>query len=111
MEPSWRLAGKARYPGAGECRRIAGYWTRAVTREKFLVWCAQLPAVSLPGYHGGQFQRTPMGAPITMGLDARIIAAHLISPYRLRGKSGKNDANDAAAICEAAKYTASGRIT
>ena len=30
------------------------------------------------------------------------IAAHLVSPYRLQGKSGKNDANDAAAICEAA---------
>ena len=39
---------------------------------------------------------------ITLGLDARIIAAHRVSPYRLQGKSGKNDANDAAAICEAA---------
>ena len=37
-----------------------------------------------------------------MGLDARIIAAHLVAPYRLQGKTGKNDANDAAAICEAA---------
>ena len=32
-------------------------------------------------------------------VDARIIAAHLVAPYRLQGKSGKNDANDAAAIC------------
>ena len=39
---------------------------------------------------------------IFMGLDARIIAPHLVSPYRMQGKSGKNDANDAAAICEAA---------
>lgn len=38
----------------------------------------------------------------TVGLDARIIAAHLVEPYRLQGKSGKNDANDAAAVCEAA---------
>jgi transposase len=37
----------------------------------------------------------------SMGLDARIIAAHLVSPYRLQGKTGKNDANDAAAVCEA----------
>jgi len=37
-----------------------------------------------------------------MGLDARIIAAHLVEPYRMQGKSGKNDANDAAAVCEAA---------
>ena len=39
---------------------------------------------------------------IALGLDARIIAAHLVAPYRLQGKGGKNDANDAAAICEAA---------
>jgi transposase len=39
---------------------------------------------------------------VTLGLDARIIAAHLVSPYRMQGKGGKNDANDAAAICEAA---------
>jgi transposase len=37
-----------------------------------------------------------------MGLDARLIAAHFVSPYRMEGKSGKNDATDAAAICEAA---------
>ena len=37
-----------------------------------------------------------------LGLDARIIAAQLVSPYRRQGASGKNDANDAAAICEAA---------
>jgi transposase len=39
---------------------------------------------------------------VALGLDARIIAAQLVAPYRLQGKSGKNDANDAAAICEAA---------
>ncbi|MFE8645908.1 IS110 family transposase [Sphingomonas sp. NCPPB 2930] len=37
-----------------------------------------------------------------LGLDARLIACHLVTPYRMAGKSGKNDANDAAAICEAA---------
>ena len=39
---------------------------------------------------------------IALGLDARIIAAQLVNPYRKQGVSGKNDANDAAAICEAA---------
>ena len=34
-----------------------------------------------------------------LGLDARLIAAHFVTPYRMEGK---NDANDAAAICEAA---------
>jgi transposase len=37
-----------------------------------------------------------------LGLDARLIAGHFVTPYRMAGKSGKNDANDAAAICEAA---------
>lgn len=37
-----------------------------------------------------------------MGLDVRLIAAHFVSPYRMEGRSGKNDATDAAAICEAA---------
>ena len=37
-----------------------------------------------------------------MGLDARLIAAHFVSPYRMEGRSGKNDMTDAAAICEAA---------
>jgi transposase len=39
---------------------------------------------------------------VALGLDARIIAAQLVSPYRKQGASGKNDANGAAAICEAA---------
>jgi transposase len=39
---------------------------------------------------------------VAMGLDARIISAQLVGPYRLEGHTGKNDANDAAAICEAA---------
>ena len=32
---------------------------------------------------------------IAMGLNARIIAEHRVSRYRLQGKRGKNDANDA----------------
>jgi transposase len=39
---------------------------------------------------------------IALGPDARIIAAQLISPYRQQGAGGNNDANDAAAACEAA---------
>lgn len=38
---------------------------------------------------------------IALGLKAKIIAAHLVAPYRLQGKGGKNDANDATAVCEA----------
>jgi transposase len=75
---------------------------RALPRDKFIAWCAQLPPgcmvvmeVSSSAHHWGRKL-------IAMGLDARIISAQLAAPYRAEGLSGKNDANDAAAICEAA---------
>jgi transposase len=75
---------------------------RALARDKFLAWCALLPAgcmvvlgVSSSAHHWAR-------QPLLMGLDARIISAHLAAPYRSEGHVGKNDANDAAAICEAA---------
>lgn len=75
---------------------------RALSREKFLPWCTQLPTgcmvvmeVSSSAHHWARKL-------LAMGLDARIISAHLASPYRSEGHCGKNDANDAAAICEAA---------
>jgi transposase len=76
--------------------------TRAFKREQFEAWCAQLPAGCLvameacsSAHHWGRKLRA-------MGLDARLIAAHFVTPYRMEGRSGKNDATDAAAICEAA---------
>lgn len=36
-----------------------------------------------------------------LGHDARIIDPRLVAPYRSQGRTGKNDGNDAAAICEA----------
>ena len=38
----------------------------------------------------------------SLGHDARIIDARRVAPYRSQGNAGKNDLNDAAAICEAA---------
>lgn len=75
---------------------------RALARDKFLAWCALLQVgcmvvmeVSSSAHHWARALRA-------MGLDARIISAHLAAPYRAEGHCGKNDANDAAAICEAA---------
>ena len=76
--------------------------TRAFKREQFVAWCAQLPpgclvameACSSANHFGRKLR--------AMGLDARLIAASFVSPYRMEGKSGKNDMTDAAAICEAA---------
>ncbi|WP_084151284.1 IS110 family transposase [Azohydromonas australica] len=75
---------------------------KALQREKFLPWCAQLPPgclIAMEACGGSHHWARRLKS---MGLDARIIAAHFVAPYRMQGKSGKNDANDAAAVCEAA---------
>lgn len=75
---------------------------RALARGKFIEWCAQLPAgclVAMEACSGAHFWSRKL---LAMGLDPRIIPAQLVGPYRLQGRGGKNDANDAAAICEAA---------
>jgi transposase len=76
--------------------------SRALPRDKFIAWCAQLPAGCLVAMEASSSAHHWARKLIALGLDARIIAAHLVAPYRLQGKGGKNDANDAAAICEAA---------
>jgi transposase len=76
--------------------------SRAIKREQFLAWCAQLPpgcVVAMEACTSAHHWARRLRA---MGLEARLIAAHFVSPYRMEGRSGKNDATDAAAICEAA---------
>jgi transposase len=48
---------------------------------------------------GSVQRRPPLRA---LGVQPQLIAAHFVAPYRMQGQRGKNDANDAAAICEAA---------
>lgn len=76
--------------------------SRALKRDQFLAWCATLPQGCMvameacaSAHHWGRKLRA-------LGLDARLIAANFVSPYRMEGKSGKNDMTDAAAICETA---------
>ena len=76
--------------------------SRALARDKFLAWCAQLPADCIVAMEASSSAHHWARKLVALGLDARIIAAQLVSPYRKQGASGKNDANDAAAICEAA---------
>ena len=75
---------------------------RALRRDQFIAWCAQLPAGSLVAMEASSSAHHWARKLAALGLDARIISAQLVSPYRLQGHTGKNDANDAAAICEAA---------
>jgi transposase len=76
--------------------------SRALARDKFIAWCAQLPAGCVVAMETSSSAHHWARKLTALGLDARIIAAQLVSPYRKQGASGKNDANDAAAICEAA---------
>lgn len=76
--------------------------TRALPRDKFIAWCAQLPPgciVAMETCSGAHHWARRLRA---MGLEPRLIAGHFVAAYRMEGRRGKNDANDAAAVCEAA---------
>lgn len=75
---------------------------RALKRDQFMAWCAQLPAGCLVAMEACSSAHHWARKLRALGLDARLIAANFVSPYRMEGKSGKNDMTDAAAICEAA---------
>jgi transposase len=70
---------------------------KTVRRGRLLELFAQLPAcvVGMEACAGAQHWARNL---CTLGHDPRIMAAEFVEPYR---RGGKNDANDAAAICEA----------
>jgi len=75
---------------------------KALPRDKFMAWCAQLPpgcVVAMEACGGAHHWARRLRA---MCLEPRLIAGQFVTPYRMAGKGGKNDANDAAAVCEAA---------
>lgn len=76
--------------------------SKQIAREKFMSWCGQLPkacVVAMEACSGAHHWARQLRA---IGLDARLISSAFVTPYRMQGYVGKNDANDAAAICEAA---------
>ena len=79
-------------------RRVA---SRALKREQFIAWSVQLPSglVAMEACSSAHHWVRKLRA---LGLDARLIAANFVTLYRMEGRGGKNDAADAAAICEAA---------
>jgi transposase len=76
---------------------------RSSNADAFIAWCqTRLPAGCIiameacgSAHHYGRCLSR-------LGFVVRLIAPHRVTPYRLQGKAAKNDANDAAAICEAA---------
>ena len=67
---------------------------RTLPRAKVLEYFAQLP----PCLIGWKRARALATGGVKLGHTAKLMGAQFIIPYR---KSGKNDANDAEAICEA----------
>jgi transposase len=77
---------------------------RTLARKGFMDWCARLPAgcvVAMEACSGAHHWARKLQQ-LGTGLQVRLIAPHHVAPYRMQGRSGKNDANDAAAVCEAA---------
>lgn len=75
---------------------------KRLEREEFLEWCGELPQGCLVAMEACCGAHHWARALTSLGLQPRLISPALVTPYRVQGKTGKNDANDAAAICEAA---------
>jgi transposase len=73
---------------------------RSLRRAEVLTFFAKLSScvVGMEAGSGAHYWSREL---IQMGHDARIIDPRLVAPYRSQGRTGKNDSNDAAAICEA----------
>lgn len=76
--------------------------SRALARGKFIEGCVRLPAGCVVAMEASSSALHWARKLVALGLDARIISAQLVEPYRMEGTTGKNDANDATAICETA---------
>lgn len=74
---------------------------KTLARKQLLAFFAQQPGarVAMESGSGAHYWAREL---IKLGHDARIIDPRLVVPYRTQGRSGKNDMNDAIAICEAA---------
>jgi transposase len=72
----------------------------SVRRDQLLDMLAQLPPciIGMEACSGAHHWARAM---IELGHTPKLMAPKFIAPYRMQGKRGKNDANDAGAICEA----------
>jgi transposase len=70
---------------------------KMLSRSEMLTYFAKLPPclIGIEACAGAHYWARELNR---LGHDARLMAAQFVTPYR---KSGKNDANDAEAICEA----------
>ena len=60
---------------------------RALSRDRFLPWCSQLPPGCLVVMEVSSSAHHWARKLLAMGLDARIVSAQLAAPYRAEGAS------------------------
>jgi transposase len=74
---------------------------KTLVRSRLLEYFANIPPaiVAMEAGSGAHHWAREL---IALGHEARIIDPRLVAPYRHQGRTGKNDINDAIAICEAA---------
>lgn len=98
--PSTHLEGEAPVNEAGKPEFVHPN----VARAKLLELIAALPpcVIGMEACSGAHHWARLFMA---HGHTVRLMAPKFVSPYRLFGKRGKNDAADAAAICEAVHWT------
>ena len=72
----------------------------SVRREQLLALLAQLPpcVIGMAACSGAHHWARHL---LKLGHTPKLMAPKFVAPYRMQGRHGKNDANDAAAICEA----------
>lgn len=73
---------------------------KTLRREEFLVWAANVPKCVI-GFEACSSSHYWARELSKLGHEVKVMAAEYVLPYR-KSRKGKNDANDAEAICEAA---------
>ena len=75
---------------------------RQLQRSAFIQWCERLPQGCIVAFEACSAAHHLARALDAVGLAPRLISPAFATPYRMTGATGKNDATDAEAICEAA---------
>jgi transposase len=73
---------------------------KQISRDKMLAFFANMPSclIGMEACSGAHYWAREL---TRFGHEVKLMAAQFVSPYRKRGTAGKNDRNDAEAICEA----------
>ncbi|HEV7576507.1 MAG TPA: hypothetical protein VGO85_10720 [Caldimonas sp.] len=75
-----------------------GVTRRALRRDTFLAWCAQLPPGCIAAMEISSSAHHWARKLAATGLKPLLMSAQLVKPYRSEGAFGKNDANAAAGM-------------